>query len=91
MTHRTSHTTRRRLLATAAAVTLAPSSAIFAQAYPAKPVRWIVPYPAGGGSGLPGANRRCADGKAVGSAAGDRESAGRRHDDRRRSGGTLDR
>ena len=50
MTDRISRTTRRRVLATAAAVTLLPSSAIFAQTYPAKPVRWIVPYPPGGGS-----------------------------------------
>ena len=33
-----------------AAVTLSPSTTVLAQAYPAKPVRWIVPYPAGGGS-----------------------------------------
>lgn len=42
MTNRISHTTRRRVLATASAVTLAPSSAIVAQADPAKPVRWSV-------------------------------------------------
>ena len=42
MTHPISHTMRRRLLATAAVVTFAPSSAIVAQAYPAKPVRWSV-------------------------------------------------
>lgn len=29
---------------------VAPWSSVFAQAYPARPVRWIVPYPAGGGS-----------------------------------------
>ena len=50
MNDRISRTTRRRVLATAAAVTLLPSSAVFAQTYPAKPVRWIVPYPPGGGS-----------------------------------------
>ena len=40
---------RRRLLLAAAAIATAPIRA-HAQAYPAKPVRWIVPYPAGGGS-----------------------------------------
>ena len=50
MTDRISRTTRRRVLARIAAITLVPSSVVFAQAYPAKPVRWIVPYPAGGGS-----------------------------------------
>jgi len=51
MTHLSPHPTRRDvLIGTAAAALLAPWSAIFAQAYPAKPVRWIVPYPAGGGS-----------------------------------------
>ncbi|MBA2413761.1 MAG: tripartite tricarboxylate transporter substrate binding protein [Burkholderiaceae bacterium] len=51
MTHLSPHPTRRQvLIGTAAAALLAPWSAIFAQAYPAKPVRWIVPYPAGGGS-----------------------------------------
>ncbi len=51
MTHLSPHPTRRHvLIGTAAAALLAPWSALFAQAYPAKPVRWIVPYPAGGGS-----------------------------------------
>ncbi len=50
MTLRISHITRRRVLAAATAATLAPLSSVLAQAYPAKPVRWIVPYPAGGGS-----------------------------------------
>jgi tripartite-type tricarboxylate transporter receptor subunit TctC len=50
MIDRITRITRRRLLATAAAVTLSPSTTVFAQSYPAKPVRWIVPYPAGGGS-----------------------------------------
>jgi tripartite-type tricarboxylate transporter receptor subunit TctC len=40
--------TRRRLLAAAACGLFA--SPAFAQSYPARPVRWIVPYPAGGGS-----------------------------------------
>lgn len=40
---------RRRLLAALAAAALAPQAAR-AQAWPAKPLRWIVPYPAGGGS-----------------------------------------
>ncbi|WP_342129676.1 Bug family tripartite tricarboxylate transporter substrate binding protein [Hydrogenophaga sp. OTU3427] len=40
------HTTR--LLAALALVALA--GAVHAQAYPAKSVRWVVPYPAGGGS-----------------------------------------
>ncbi|MGH6609906.1 MAG: Bug family tripartite tricarboxylate transporter substrate binding protein [Burkholderiaceae bacterium] len=42
--------TRRSVLIVAAAATLAPHAAVRAQAYPAKPIRWIVPYPAGGGS-----------------------------------------
>ena len=50
MIDRTPRTTRRRLLAAAAVVTLSPSRVVFAQTYPAKPVRWIVPYPPGGGS-----------------------------------------
>jgi len=51
MTHLSPHPTRRHvLIGTAAAALLAPWSALFAQAYPARPVRWIVPYPAGGGS-----------------------------------------
>ena len=51
------HSTRRALLrstrllfgATALAATLAPVAA-HAQAWPSKPVRWVVAYPAGGGS-----------------------------------------
>lgn len=51
------HSTRRALLrstrllfgATALAATLAPGAA-HAQAWPSKPVRWVVAYPAGGGS-----------------------------------------
>jgi tripartite-type tricarboxylate transporter receptor subunit TctC len=50
MTDRLSRITRRRLLVALAASTLAPWTSNLAQAYPAKPVRWIVPYPAGGGS-----------------------------------------
>src|SRR5688500_892533 len=50
MTDRTPRTTRRRLLAAAAVVTLSPPRVVFAQTYPTKPVRWIVPYPPGGGS-----------------------------------------
>jgi len=47
----TSHTRRRVLgAAVATAATLAPITSVFAQAYPARPMRWIVPYPAGGGS-----------------------------------------
>jgi tripartite-type tricarboxylate transporter receptor subunit TctC len=36
----------------AAAVLLLPSAPAFAQAWPAKPVRWIAPYPPGGSSDL---------------------------------------
>ncbi len=50
MSHQIARITRRRLLATTAAVALLPHAAGRAQAYPSKPVRWIVPYPAGGGS-----------------------------------------
>jgi tripartite-type tricarboxylate transporter receptor subunit TctC len=50
MTDRRPSTTRRRLLAAAAVVTLSPPRVVFAQTYPTKPVRWIVPYPPGGGS-----------------------------------------
>ena len=41
--------TRRLLAATALAATLAPVAG-HAQAWPSKPVRWVVAYPAGGGS-----------------------------------------
>ena len=34
----------------AAFVALTTPAAVFAQSYPAKPIRWVVPYPAGGGS-----------------------------------------
>lgn len=34
----------------AALAVLAGPSVAFAQSYPAKPIRWVVPYPAGGGS-----------------------------------------
>ncbi|MEP6607530.1 MAG: tripartite tricarboxylate transporter substrate binding protein [Burkholderiaceae bacterium] len=50
MTHRRSGLTRRRFVASAAATVLAPHASVFAQTYPARPVRWIVPYPPGGGS-----------------------------------------
>lgn len=40
---------RRRLLAVMAAAAL-PGQAVQAQGYPARLVRWVVPYPAGGGS-----------------------------------------
>ena len=40
---------RRRLFLTVAALGLAPR-AVVAQSYPSRPVRWIVPYPPGGGS-----------------------------------------
>jgi tripartite-type tricarboxylate transporter receptor subunit TctC len=39
------------LAATAAALPAVPRAA-FAQAYPARPVRWVVPYPAGGATDL---------------------------------------
>ena len=38
---------RRTVLAASAAVALAPSQ-LRAQAWPAKPIRWVVPYTAGG-------------------------------------------
>jgi tripartite-type tricarboxylate transporter receptor subunit TctC len=43
---------RRTLMAAllAAPLSLAAASAAFAQGLPSKPIRWIVPYPAGGGS-----------------------------------------
>ena len=41
--------TRHLLAATALAATLAPVAAL-AQSWPSKPVRWVVAYPAGGGS-----------------------------------------
>ena len=34
----------------AGATLIAPAGSVWAQAYPTKPVRWIVPYPPGGGS-----------------------------------------
>jgi len=34
----------------AGATMIAPAGSVWAQAYPTKPVRWIVPYPPGGGS-----------------------------------------
>ena len=34
----------------AAFAALTTPAAVFAQSYPAKPIRWVVPYPAGGGS-----------------------------------------
>lgn len=40
---------RRRLLGAAAALLALPARSL-AQSYPAKPLRWIVPYPPGGGS-----------------------------------------
>ncbi len=40
---------RRRLLLSTLALSLASSRA-FAQTYPSRPVRWVVPYPPGGGS-----------------------------------------
>jgi tripartite-type tricarboxylate transporter receptor subunit TctC len=41
-------TTRRRFLALALAGVLTFPTAAFAQAYPSKPIRFVVPYPAGG-------------------------------------------
>ena len=41
---------RRRMLMAAGAAMIAPAGSVWAQAYPTKPVRWIVPYPPGGGS-----------------------------------------
>jgi tripartite-type tricarboxylate transporter receptor subunit TctC len=44
------HFTRRAALALAAAPFLA--SNVFAQAWPAKPIRVVVPFPAGGGTDI---------------------------------------
>lgn len=41
---------RRRVLLAATAAAWLPCGVVFSQVYPAKQVRWIVPYPAGGGS-----------------------------------------
>ena len=76
MTHRISHTTRRRLLATAAAVTLVPSSADFSVSLSGQAGASDRALSGRRRFGLPGANRRCADGKAVGSAAGDQNRLG---------------
>ena len=43
---------RRGLAALAAGVALATSSAAFGQAFPSKPIRFVVPYPAGGTTDL---------------------------------------
>lgn len=43
-------TSRRRLLLTAAAAPFLPRVALAESAYPNRPIRWIVAYPAGGGS-----------------------------------------
>jgi tripartite-type tricarboxylate transporter receptor subunit TctC len=47
-------TTRRQLLAAAPALLGLPVGTAFAQAFPAKPIRYIVPVAAGGGSDLVG-------------------------------------
>jgi tripartite-type tricarboxylate transporter receptor subunit TctC len=41
---------RRRVLASAAAAALVTPLAVLAQGWPARPIRWVVAYPAGGGS-----------------------------------------
>ena len=41
---------RRRVLASAAAAALVTPLAALAQGWPARPIRWVVAYPAGGGS-----------------------------------------
>ncbi|QQS14450.1 MAG: tripartite tricarboxylate transporter substrate binding protein [Rhodospirillales bacterium] len=43
-------TTRRALLATGLAATIVPAPAVRAQAWPTKPIRWIVPFVPGGGT-----------------------------------------
>ncbi len=50
MTHSISSLSRRNVIAAAGALAVAPWSSVCAQVYPSRPVRWIVPYPAGGGS-----------------------------------------
>ena len=54
--HRRIHLTRRRVLKTSAAALATPllGRASFAQAWPARPVRVIIPYPAGGGADTTG-------------------------------------
>ncbi len=42
--------TRRAALAGLAAASVLRSQGVLAQAYPTRPVRWIVGYPAGGGT-----------------------------------------
>lgn len=44
--------TRRLALSIGLACFALSSSAVFAQDYPSKPIEWIVPYPAGGGTDL---------------------------------------
>jgi tripartite-type tricarboxylate transporter receptor subunit TctC len=41
---------RKLFISTVGATALSLATAAFAQGYPSKPIRWIVPYPAGGGS-----------------------------------------
>jgi tripartite-type tricarboxylate transporter receptor subunit TctC len=59
-------TTRRQLLRAAPALMALPSGVAFAQAYPAKPIRYIVPVAAGGGSDLVGRTVTERWGKALG-------------------------
>ena len=76
-------------LAAAAACSLLMLGAVFAQDYPNRPIRLIVPWPAGGMRGFGLAHARAAPGRPAGAAGGGRESARRQRPDRRRPRGEM--